>query len=76
MFERKYSVSILDEKWSVLISDLKLNFIPRENELIYVDENKKYFIVLNVIHYLNKKQGIFLIVKEFSNEFIVSKKIN
>ena len=76
MFKRKYSVSILDEKWSVLISDVRLNFIPRENELIYIDENKKYFIVLNVIHYLNKKQGIFLIVKEFSNEFIVSKKIN
>ena len=76
MFKRKYSISILDESWSILVSDLKLEFIPRENELIFLDEKNKYFLILNVIHYLNKKQGIFLIVKEFSNQFIVTKKIN
>ena len=63
MFKRKYSVTILDENWVEMKSSVKLSIIPRANELIYLDTDKKYYRVINVIHYLNDKQGIFLIVK-------------
>lgn len=65
MIRRKYSVTILDEKWSHLRSDIRVAIIPRKDELIYLEEFKKYFNVIRVIHYLNKKHGIFLIVSEF-----------
>jgi len=62
MFRTKYSVSILDSKWNPLKRGLKLNVIPRCNELIYMDE--QYFTVLKVIHTLNSKQEIFIIIDE------------
>lgn len=66
MFRTKYSISILDSKWNVLKKDLKLNIIPRCNELIYMDE--QYFTVLKVIHTLNSKQEIFIIIEEMGGK--------
>ncbi len=63
MFKKKYSVSLLDDKWEVIRGNVKVHFIPRKNEFIYLEEFEKYFEVLNVVHYLNKKHGIFLIIK-------------
>jgi hypothetical protein len=66
MFRTKYSVSILDSKWNSLKRGLKLNVIPRCNELIYMDE--QYFTVLKVIHTLNSKQEIFIIIEEMGGK--------
>jgi len=65
MFKRKYSVTILNESWKTLRSDLKVSIIPRTGELVYLEEFAKYFIVIKVIHYLNKKHGIFLIIDDY-----------
>ena len=67
-FKRKYSVTILDENWSQMRDSLKLFVIPRIDEMIYMDTHKKYFKVINVVHYLNDKHGIFVIVKPFENK--------
>jgi hypothetical protein len=67
-FKRKYSVTILDEKWSQMQDSLKLFVIPRIGEMVYMDTNKKYFKVVNVVHYLNNKHGIFIIVAPFENK--------
>ena len=66
MFKRKYSVTILDEKWTQLKTDVRVEYIPRIDELLYLGD--KYYRVLNVVHYLTDKQGIFLIVREFKYE--------
>ena len=67
-FKRKYSVTILDENWSQMRDSLKLFVIPRIDEMIYMDTHKKYFKVINVVHCLNDKHGIFVIVKPFENK--------
>lgn len=67
-FKRKYSVTILDENWSQISDSLKLYLIPRIGEMVYSDVHKKYFKVINIIHYLNNKHGIFVIVKPFENK--------
>ena len=74
MFKRKYSVTILDENWNKLLVDSKLEFIPRRDEFIFLDSLGKYFKVLNVIHYLTNKQGIFVVVKEFQYEISLQEK--
>jgi hypothetical protein len=67
MFKRKYSITLLNgTDWSTLQEDLRLTIIPRQNELVYLESLKRYFIVSRVIHYMNKKHGIFLIVNPFT----------
>ena len=66
MFKRKYSLTFIDEKWDVMKTQ-QLFVIPRLNELVYLDTDKKYYQVINVIHYLNKKHGIFIVLTPFEN---------
>lgn len=69
MFKTKYTISILDSKWSVIKNNVKLLFIPRTNELIYL--NNQYYQVINVIHMLNKNQDIFVIVDPIDNQGVI-----
>ncbi len=58
MFKRKHSITILDENWHKIREDVKLVVVPRQNELIYLGD-EKYRRVTEVIHYLiDGKQGI------------------
>jgi hypothetical protein len=61
---KKYSVSVLNQSWVQLYPIVKVKFIPRSGELIYFEEGGDYYKILNVIHYLKRKQGIFLIVEK------------
>ena len=73
MFKRKYSVTILDENWGKIKEDLKVTFIPRQNEMIYLGIGK-YLVVTEVIHYLiNGKQGIFIIVRDYLGPILAEK---
>ena len=69
MFKRKYTVSLLDSKWVVLKRDVKLSVIPRRDEYLYFDN--QYYEVLNVIHMLNNKQDIFVIINGIQNKNLV-----
>ena len=64
MFRTKYTISILNSKWIPLKRNLKLNVIPRCDELIYMDD--QYFTILKVIHMLNTSQDIFIIIDEMN----------
>lgn len=66
MFRRKYTVTILDSKWSVIKNRLKLDVIPRKDELLFFDN--LYYEVINIVHVLKEKQGIFVIVNEFKHQ--------
>jgi hypothetical protein len=65
MFKRKYNTSLLDSKWNPIKRNLKLSIIPRIHEYIYHED--KYYMVLNVVHQLNDKHDIFIIVEEKDN---------
>ena len=69
MFKRKYTVSLLDSKWVVLKRDVKLSVIPRRDEYLYFDN--QYYEVLNVVHMLNNKQDIFVIINGTQNKNLV-----
>ena len=62
MFKKKYTISILDSKWNQMKTNIKVNAIPRMDELIFV--NEKYYSVLNIIHMLNDKHEVFVVVTE------------
>lgn len=66
MFQTKYTISILNSKWEPIKRNLKLKVIPREDELIFLDE--KYFNVIKVIHMLNQKQDIFIIIDDLVDD--------
>ena len=66
MFNVKYSVSILNSKWEVIKRNLKLSVIPRKDEYIFLDD--RYVSVVNVIHTLNKKHEIFVIIEDLPTQ--------
>ena len=67
---RKKSITLINESWEKIDANLKLVEIPRKNELIYVEKTKLYYKVINVIHYLNDKHGIFVVVEKYANQKI------
>lgn len=62
MNEIKYTVSILNSKWQPIKRNVEMIIIPRRDEYVYM--NEQYYEVLNVVHTLNEKQDIFVIVNE------------
>jgi hypothetical protein len=62
MNELKYTVTILNSKWNPIKRNVEMFIIPRRDEYIYL--NEQYYEVLNVVHTLNEKQDIFVIVNE------------
>lgn len=70
MFNIKKTISILNNKWEPIKRNIKVNIIPRKDELIYLDN--KYFEVIHVIHMLNKEQNVFIIIGELEKQPIIS----
>lgn len=66
MFRRKYTVTVLDSKWNVIKNRLKLNPIPRKDELLFFDG--LYYEVINIVHRIDEKQGIFVVVNSFKHQ--------
>ena len=65
---KRHSVSILDRTWEPIKQGVSMKFIPRYGEYIYIEEVSRYYKVLNVVYYLNNKEGVFIIVEEFGEE--------
>lgn len=68
IFNKKYSVTLMDEEWKPLKISANFKKIPRRDELIYLEDSQTYYKVTSVIHYLNDKHGIFIIVSKYSEE--------
>lgn len=67
MFKNKYKISILDCKWKPLKRNFKVDVIPRINEYLYMGD--KYHKVINVIHTMDNKQDIFVIIEELTTQY-------
>lgn len=61
MFTKKYKISLIDSKWNPITRSLKIEFLPRANELIYY--NEQYYNIVNVIHDFSREQSLVLIVE-------------
>lgn len=66
MFSTKYKVTILDSKWSVVKNNIKLLVVPRQGEYIYLDN--KYVKVINVVHSIDIKHTIFIVVEDILDQ--------
>jgi hypothetical protein len=62
MFKTKYKVTLLDSKWNVVKTNVKLTVLPRRDEYVFFDG--LYYLVLNVVHTLDGQQGVFVIIDE------------
>jgi hypothetical protein len=65
---KKYNISLMDNKWEMIIQTLKVKYIPRSGELIYLNSQEQYYKVINVIHNITKKHEIFIIVEIFDKK--------
>jgi len=64
----KYKISIMNNAWEMIIPSLKVKHIPRNGELIYLNDLEQYYRVLNVIHNITNKQEIFVIVENYDKK--------
>lgn len=71
-FNKKCSVTLLNEKWEILKLCDKVEFIPRANEIVYLSEYEKYYRVANVVYNFEKKQGIFVIIEEYTDDLALN----
>lgn len=71
-FRRKYKITLINDKWEIKESNLKLAHIPRYGEFIYLRKKNLYYKVESVIHTIDNKKDIFLVVKIFQQKTIIS----
>ena len=64
----KYTISIMNNAWEMVIPKLKVKHIPRSGELIYLTDLEQYYRVLNVIHNITNKQEVFIIVENYDKK--------
>ena len=73
MFNKKIKISFLNEKWELMVSDVKLKYIPRIHELIYL--NSVYYRVANIVHNIGQMQDIYIIIEEYTDDYnLIEKK--
>lgn len=64
----KYTISIMNNAWEMIIPRIRVKHIPRMGELIYLTDLEQYYRVLNVIHNITNKQEIFIIVENYDKK--------
>ena len=67
MFNKKNKISFLNEKWELMASDVKLKYLPRIHELIYL--NSVYYRVANIGHNIGHTQDIYIIIEEYTDDY-------
>ena len=68
IFRRKKRVNVVYHDYSFIKKNINLSFLPYINHKIYFDE-KEIYIVIDIIHYYNKReQVIWIIVEKFNQK--------
>ena len=70
-FRKKYNITLISEKWERLENNIKMRSIPRYSEFIYLKKKNIYYKVENVIYSIDKKNNIFIVVKNFPQKILV-----
>ena len=65
----KYTISLMDSNWDIILPDLKVKHIPRSGELIFLDKDKAYYKVVTVIHNISKIHSIFVIIENYDKKY-------
>ena len=66
MFDKKYSISLLDCKWQVVKRHIKVPAVPRQDEYVFIDG--LYYEVVNVVHNMDSKKEILVIISETAHQ--------
>lgn len=61
----KHTVTLLNDNWEIIKDKIHLSSIPKKDELIYIDDIKTYYRIISVIHRLQPKHNIILVLKEY-----------
>ena len=74
---KTFNVTILDEKWTIVKDNVKIKFIPRTHELIFLEEDNKSYKVINVIYNIKNGQDVYIVIEQYTDDVgLIEKKIN
>ena len=61
-------IHIMDERYDRLKNDVKIKHVPNVGDLIYFEEGGAYFMVVKVLHLINDRQQIWVVVQQFTEK--------
>lgn len=67
MFNKKNKISFLNEKWEIILSNIKLKYLPRIHELVYI--NGVYYRVANIVYNIGYVQDVYVIIEEYVDDY-------
>jgi hypothetical protein len=70
-FSKKYTITLISEKWERLENNIKMTNVPRYSEFIFLKKKNIYYKVENVIYSIDKKNDIFIVVKIFQQKNLI-----
>lgn len=56
-------ITILNEDWTINSTNKRFKKIPNQGDLIYMENLNLYYEIIKVIFYINKRNGIFIVIK-------------
>jgi hypothetical protein len=67
LFNRKITVTFIDRKWNKIRVNMKVESVPRVNELVYLGKGEDYYKVAQVINWPSQESRIFIVIESLSN---------
>ena len=66
LFRRKIKVTFIDNKWNRIRDNVRVDSIPRRDELIYLGKDEDYYRVTQVIHWPSQNSKIYIVIESLS----------
>ena len=64
MFNKKVKYYLINQNRDIIKSDVKFKIPPRQCEVIYFDYEGPYYKVINILHHINSKHTIWILIEE------------
>lgn len=68
IFNKKYTVKLINSKWEVIKTKITLTTIPNKGEYIFMDG--KYFNIINVVHVIENEHKVLIIIDETNSNIL------
>jgi hypothetical protein len=66
LFSKKIKVTFIDNKWNRIRDNVRIDAIPRRDELIYLGKGEEYYRVTQVIHWPSQNSKIYIVIESLS----------
>ena len=67
LFNKKIKVTFIDKEWNRIKDNVKVDAIPRRDELIYLGKEEDYYRVTQIVHWPSDNSKVFIVIESLSS---------